>query len=108
MLAMAPPDLRAIVAANLKRRIEADAPRGSRISVRAWAISRGLNVRMIDRMVKGQHAVTLDKLDEIAKAAGVQPWHLLLPDLPGKGQPEAPISKEERELLERLKAILEK
>jgi hypothetical protein len=102
------PDLRATLADNIGRRIDADTPKGARKSVRAWAIARGLQVKMIDRLLKGQHAVTLDTLDEVAKAIGVQPWQLLLPDLPTSGVSEAPITNEERALLERLKSILTK
>lgn len=57
---------RSILAANLRRMIDLSARDGERPSVRAWALARGLDVRMIDRLVKGQHAVTLDKLEEIA------------------------------------------
>ena len=78
---MAHPDLRVILAANLKRLIERDTPAGERPSIRGWALSRELDVRLIDRLTKGQHAVTLDKLQEVADACGLQPWQLLLEDL---------------------------
>jgi hypothetical protein len=103
---MAAPDLRATLAANLRRMIEADTPRGATPSVRAWALSKGLDVRLIDRMSKGKHAVTLDKLDHVAETLGLKPWHLLLDDLDAKNPPEAPITEDERRLLKRLRKLL--
>lgn len=98
---------RSILAANLRRMIEADTPRGQVPSVRAWALSRGLNVRLIDRLTKGQHAVTLDKLEEIAHACGLQAWHLLIDELDTKHPPTAPITEDERVLLAKLRRLLE-
>jgi hypothetical protein len=103
---MPAPDLRATLAANLRRMIEADTPRGATPSVRAWALSKGLDVRLIDRLTKGQHAVTLDKLDQIAETLGLKPWHLLLDELDAHNPPEAPITEDERRLLKRLRKLL--
>jgi hypothetical protein len=61
---------------------------------------------MIDRLVKGQHAVTLDKLEEIAAACGLQPWHLLIEDLDPASPPDAPISAEDRAMLIKLRRLL--
>lgn len=107
MTAMADPSLRAILAANLRRRINADTPAGEKVSVRAWAMRKGLDVRMIDRLVKGQHAVTLDNLDKIADACGLKAWHLLLDDLDPSSTPDAPISEDERKMLKRLRKLLD-
>lgn len=103
---MATPDSRAILATNLRRMIGAHAPAGTRPSVRAWALSKGLDVRMIDRLTKGEHAITLDKLQEIADACGLKPWQLLLEDLDPAAPPDAPISEDERKLLKRLRHLL--
>ena len=100
------PTPRQILAQNLSRLIKSDLSPGERYSVRAWAMSKGLDVRLIDRLTKGQHAVTLDKLDEIAEACGLQPWHLLLEDVDPKQQPDAPISADERALLVKLRRLL--
>jgi hypothetical protein len=97
---------RATLARNLRRMIEKDAGPGVKPSVRAWAISKGLDVKLIDRLTKGQHAVTLDKLQEIADACGLQPWHLLLDELDPTNAPEAPITDAERQLLRRLRRVL--
>ena len=95
--------LRDIFAANLRRMIQADGQ-----SVRAWAQARKLDVRMIDRMSKGENAATLDKIDEIAKACRLRPWQLLLEDLDHKAPADAPISPADRELLARLRKLLDK
>jgi hypothetical protein len=103
---METPDLRAILAANLRRRIEADTPKGQRVSLRAWALWRDLDVRMIDRLVKGQHAVTLDKLQEVADACGLKPWHLLYEELDPESPPDAPVSESDRAMLRKLRRLL--
>lgn len=103
LLAMSKEDPRAILAANLLKLI-ADSP--EKKSVRAWALARGLDVRLIDRMTKGKNAPTLDKIDEVAKAVGLPAWQLLLPDFePGK-QLEPPLSSADREMLQKLKRLL--
>lgn len=100
------PTPRAILAANLRRLIEDATPNGEKVSVRAWALGRGLDVRLVDRLSKGKHAVTLDKLDEIAAACGLQAWRLLIDDLDPAAPPDAPISEEERTLLRKLRRLL--
>lgn len=107
MLYMSESSARAILAANIRRRIEADAPKGGRTSIRAWATGKGLDVRLIDRLVKGQHAVTLDNLERIAEACGLKTWHLLIEDLPPGETPDAPISEEERAMLRKLRRLLD-
>lgn len=97
---------RAILAANLRSLIERSTPKGERASVRAWALGKGLDVRMIDRLVKGQHAVTLDSLERVAEACGLKPWHLLLEDFDPAGPPETPITEEERAMLRKLRRLL--
>jgi transcriptional regulator with XRE-family HTH domain len=80
---------------------------GATLSVRAWAQGKGLDVRMIDRLLKSENAVTLDNLERIAEACGVKPWHLLLEDFDPTGPvPEAPISEEERAMLRKLRRLL--
>lgn len=106
MLEIASTPPRDILAANLRRRIDADSRLGEKLSVRAWAMGKGLDVRMIDRLLKGQHAVTLDKLDEIASALGLSAWHLLVEDLDPADSPDAPISATDKAMLQRLKRLL--
>lgn len=92
---------RTIFAKNLRRMIDAEG-----LSVRAWALARGLDVKLIDRLSKGRHAVTLDKLELIAQATGLQSWMLLLPDLEPGNQPEAPITEADRKMIARLRRLL--
>lgn len=101
-------DSRAVLSANLSRMIEAETPRGARPSIRAWAMSKELDVRLITRLVNKKNAVTLDTLQELADALGLEPWHLLLPDLEPGSTPSPPITTAERKLLSRLRDILDK
>jgi hypothetical protein len=103
---MSTPDMRGILAANLSRMIDASSRNRQRPSLRAWALAKGLNVRMIDRLTKRQHAITLDKLQEIADACGLQPWQLLIEDLDPHNPPEATVTAEDRALLDRLRHLL--
>ncbi len=96
------PTLRAILAANLLRLIAKEG-----VSVRAWAMARELDVRLIDRLSKGQHAVTLDKLDDIAAACGLKPWHLLIENLDPSAPPDQPISAEDQAMLHKLRRLLD-
>lgn len=101
-------DAQAILAANLNRLIDHETPPGGTRSVRAWAKARGLNVKLIDRLSKGENAAGIDKLTEIADACGLQPWHLLLEELQPDTTPDAPITADERKMLERLRKLLDK
>lgn len=103
---MASAETRAILADNLRRLIDREGRPGERMSIRAWALSRGLDVRLIDRLTKRKHAITLDKLEELAKAVDMQPWQLLFPDLDPSSPPDSPISEEERQTLARLRRLL--
>ena len=98
--------LRVTLARNLRKKIELDLGYGTKFSVRAWATGKGLDVRLIDRLVKGEHAVTLDKLDDIAAACGLKPWQLLLDGLDPAAPADAPISEAERTMLRRLRRLL--
>lgn len=98
---------RAILAANINKLIDADLRPGERRSVRAWATGKGLDVKMVDRLSKGSHAITLDKLQELADACGLKPWQLLIDDFE-PGQPaDPPMTPGERAILKRLRNLLE-
>lgn len=98
--------LRATLAQNLRRKIEHDLGAGSKFSVRAWALGKELDVRLIDRLLKGEHAVTLDKLDDIAAACGLKPWQLLLDDMDPSAPADAPVSEADRAMLRKLRRLL--
>jgi hypothetical protein len=102
-------DPRAVLADNLKRLIEAESRGRDRpLSIRAWAMSKNLDVRMIDRLTKRQHAITLDNLEKIATACGLQPWHLLVPGLDPNSPPDAKFTAEDRATLAKLRSLLSK
>ncbi len=99
---------RALLARNLWALIREDTPQDEKPSVRAWALGKGLDVKLIERLVKNQHAVTLDKLQEIAEAVGLKPWHLLLEEFDPSSEPDSPITEDERKMLTRLRKLLDK
>lgn len=92
---------RDILARNVRKMIDKQG-----LSVRAWAMGKGLDVRLIDRLVKGEHAVTLDTVDKIAAACDVPAWQLLLPDFEPGAQIDAPLTDGEKDMLRRLKSLL--
>ena len=93
------------MAANISRMI-IESSDAAKPSVRAWALTKGLDVRMIDRLIKGEHAVTLDKIDEIARACGLEAWHLLLPNLNYKNPPVSKVTEDDLALLSKLRHLL--
>lgn len=92
---------RSILAENLRRMID-----GEGLSIRALALSRGLDMRLIDRLVNKSNAVTIDTLEVVAEKLGLQAWQLLLPDLDPKQPPDAPISEEDRKMIAKLRRLL--
>lgn len=108
MMIMSTPDPRDTLAANINAIIDHESRNGERLSLRAWALSKGLNVRMIDRLSKKQHAITLDKLDALARACNLQAWQLLVPDLDPASPPAAEITAEDRAMLNKLRSLLAK
>ncbi len=56
-----------------------------RPSVNAWAIARGLDDKIVHRVL-GPRSITVVTLEHIAQAEGLAPWQLLVPDL----NPESP------------------
>lgn len=97
---------RDILSTNLQRLIQRDVDKHGPISRRAWAAGKGLDVKLIERLVKKSHAPTLDKLEDIANACGLKAWHLLYDGLDPDAPPADPISAEDRALLERLRSLL--
>lgn len=92
---------RRILADNVARMIER-----SKSSVRAWAMGNGLDVRKIDRLTKKEYSTTLDTLDEIAAAIGVQPWQLLVPNMDLNNPPLLVMSEAERQIYERIRSLV--
>ena len=65
---------RTVLAQNLSAII-----RRSGMSRHAWATSKKLDVKAVERATKGLHAPRLDFLEELAAACGVETWQLLHP-----------------------------
>lgn len=58
-------------------------------SRRAWASANGINVKTVERAEtgEGEKGVTMQGVDDIAKAAGLAAWQLLVPGLDPKSPP---------------------
>lgn len=71
-------ELRAIVGDNLERLMEKHPNLDSnpKLSERS-----GIGIATISRVINGQTAATLDTLGMLAKAFGLAPWQLLVPNL---------------------------
>jgi len=98
---------RRILADNIIRMIDRDG-HGVRGKVRGWATANKLDTRQIDRIVKQEFATTVDTLEEIAAAIGCQPWQLLVPGMNLHELPMLVMSPAEREIYERIQALLSK
>lgn len=46
----------------------------------AWAASKRLDVKAVERVEKAAHNVGVDFMDKLARAIGVEPWQLIHPD----------------------------
>ena len=71
-----------LFAINLRRLI-AD----SQMSVNAWAKDHGLVQTTLARLCRGEMNPTLSILQEIAAAANLEVWQLLVPDLDPRNPP---------------------
>jgi transcriptional regulator with XRE-family HTH domain len=82
-----------VLAENLKRAI-ADRPRSRKRdgelidSEKKLALDAEIDQRTVNRIVKMQNEPSIDKLEKLAKALGVQSWQLLVPGLQVKAPPE--------------------
>ena len=100
-------ELRSTLAKNIRRMISSAGNDGNPVSVRAWSMSKGIETRLIDRIVKAEHAVNLDTLETIAARCGVGAWQLLHPDF----SPETPVlpcaTAEDLAFLKKLRKFME-
>lgn len=92
---------RKILADNIQAMISKEG-----VSLNSWSKSKQLQQRQIDRLVKSEHAVSLDTLDEIANALGLMPWQLLVADLDLSNLPKLAITETEVKLYQRMKELL--
>lgn len=94
---------RRILADNIKLMIEK-----RQLSVRGWALEHNLDPRQMDRLVKRQYSTTVDTLEQIAEAIGVQPWQLLVPNMSLEALPMLVMGSVERDLYENVRALVKK
>lgn len=74
----------------------------------ARAIGGGFEPRTIGRIRNAEVSCTLDTLAKIAKAFGIEPWHLLVPRYDPRNPPVRTMTVHERDLYARLRGDLEK
>lgn len=92
---------RKILGDNIKAMVDKDS-----LSVRAWALRHKLEQKKVDRLVKAQTGVSLDTLDEIASAVGLEPWQLLVANLDPAHPPRIAVTETEVLLYERLRKLV--
>ncbi len=100
-------EARATLAKNVRKMISANAVDGTPVRIRAWSMSKGLDTRLIDRIVKGENAVTVDTLELIAENCGVPAWQLLHPDFDPEAKPMPGASAEDVAFLRKLRTFME-
>lgn len=76
------------------------------LSVRGFALKHKLQQKMVDRIAKQEHAVSLDTLDDLAKAVGLFSWQLLIPGLDPSNPPHVAITESEVLLYKRLSELM--
>lgn len=89
---------RTTLAANLNAAIK----RSGQKTRNAWALSKKLDVKAVERAAKGLHAPRLDFVEELAAACDLQPWQLLHPEGPGAGTGLSPEALEIARRLDRI------
>lgn len=95
------PDPRKVLSDNLRRIIGPDS------NPSRWAAEHRMDKKPVQRMLAGTHAATIDTIESIAKAAGLQPWQLLLPNLDPINPPVFVMTRAERDLYAKLRADFE-
>jgi hypothetical protein len=100
-------EARTTLAKNVRKLIANEAVDGSPVSIRAWSMSKGLDTRLIDRIVKGENAVTVDTLGIVAANCGVPAWQLLHPDFDPTATPMTGASAEDVAFLKKLRTFME-
>ena len=69
-------------------------------------MDNGMDVRQMNRIAGEKHAATVDTLDLLAERIGCQPWQLLVPNMDPDNLPMLVMGKAERELYDRVRALL--
>jgi transcriptional regulator with XRE-family HTH domain len=94
-----------VLSANLQRLMDEAKP-----PITQMAVSKvsGIPQRTISRIKRGEVSPTLNSIDGLAKAFGLLPWQLLVPEMDPRNPPLLrAASQEEKELYDRLLAAAE-
>ena len=95
------PNPRKTLAENLKRII------GPESNPTRWSADHRLDKKPVQRLLSGRHATTIDTIETISKAAGLQPWQMLIPNLDPSNPPVFVMTQTERDLYARLRAAFD-
>jgi len=90
-----------VLRANLGRLMDDATPPITQVAVSKVS---GLPQRTISRIKRGEVSPRLSSIDALAKAFGLLPWRLLIPDLDPRHPPLRSASPEEKALYDRLLA----
>ncbi len=92
---------REVIAKNLFHLMESAPHLNSQPKVAARS---GLGQTSIGRILRTEAGATVDSLDAIAKAFGIEPWHLLVPNLDPHCLPKVmSLSDKEFDLMEKMR-----
>lgn len=80
MSSVVPENLAHLVASNVQALVEIAKTSGRPIH----KLPRGFSLRTLAHARDGEHSMTLRTLQKIATAFGLEPWQLLIPDLPAE------------------------
>ncbi|CAB4145114.1 HTH_XRE domain containing protein [uncultured Caudovirales phage] len=95
-------ELKQILAVNLHALM-----RRQKLTQMGLKAKSGIAQATIGRVLRKETAADLDTLQALAKATGVSPWQLLIPNLDPTNPPPLPPSEHERDLYERLRSAAE-
>lgn len=96
------PTIDQVLSANLERLMDKVEPRITQVAV---SKASGIPQRTISRIKNGEVSPTLNSIDGLAKAFGLLPWQLLVPDMDPKNPPLLrSATQEEKELYARILA----
>lgn len=74
-------------------------------SVKGLAAASGISRAGIDNVLHSRKAATLDTIEALAGAYGLQAWQLLVPGLDPANPPVVTVTEEEKELYKRIRAV---
>lgn len=79
---------------------------GAKPSTRALNKDTGVSIGSIQRALEGETSIGLDVLTQFAQAFGLQPWHMLVPNLDPSNPPVTHLTQVERDLYEKIRSSI--